>query len=131
MCNLHTKNRYYREKFVKKAREKYIDFHEKIVYNISYRARFVERRTLMKKDYMKPEGKVVAMSVRENIASSTGSTGDTYKVYYSVNPATGEKFIQGSDVPATVTNNEAFNSFYDMVQIYLNREKLGNCRVAD
>lgn len=85
----------------------------------------------MKKDYMKPEGKVVAMSVRENIASSTGSTGDTYKVYYSVNPATGEKFIQGSDVPATVTNNEAFNSFYDMVQIYLNREKLGNCRVAD
>lgn len=84
----------------------------------------------MKKDYMKPEGKVVAMSVRENIASSTGVTGDTYKVHYIVNPVTGEKFIQGNTVPAADTKNEAFNRFYDMVQIYLN-PALSNCSVPD
>ena len=37
----------------------------------------------MKKDYMKPEGKVVAMSVRENIATSEGSAFDDVKVHYN------------------------------------------------
>jgi hypothetical protein len=102
-----------------------------MVYNISYRARFVERRTLMKKDYMKPEGKVVAMSVRENIASSEGSSGDNFKVHYTLDLASGVKYIQGSDVPATNTGNKDFDSFYDMVKTYMYGGKLANCRIGD
>jgi hypothetical protein len=84
----------------------------------------------MKKDYMKPEGKVVAMSIRENIASSEGSSGDTFKIQYTVDLTSGTKYIQGSDVPATKTGNDAFDSFYDMVQTYLKPE-LAVCRIGD
>lgn len=80
----------------------------------------------MKKNYMKPEGKVVAMSVRENIASSGGSLSDTYKVHYNVDNATGVKYIQGSSVVASDTNNKSFDVFYDMVKTYLHN--LSNCR---
>ena len=80
----------------------------------------------MKKDYMKPEGKVVAMSVRENIASSEGSSSDTYQIHYTWGAVPGVKYIQASDIPATSTGNKAFDSFYDMVKTYLH--DLGNCR---
>ena len=80
----------------------------------------------MKKNYMKPEGKVVAMSVRENIASSEGSLNDTYKVHYNIDNATGVKYIQGSSVVASDTNNKSFDIFYDMVKTYLHN--LPNCR---
>ena len=82
----------------------------------------------MKKNYMKPEGKVVAMSVRENIASSEGSLQDTYKVHYSVDVVTGVKYIQGSNVAASDTNNKSFDIFYDMVKTYLHN--LSNCRAG-
>lgn len=116
-------------KFVHKSHKKYLDFHREMVYNISYRARFVERRTLMKKDYMKPEGKVVAMSVRENIATSEGTASDDVKVHYTLNATDGTKYIQGSDIPATSTGNTSFDVFYDMVKTYLHN--LANCRVED
>jgi hypothetical protein len=80
----------------------------------------------MKKDYMKPEGKVVAMSVRENIASSEGSSSDTYKIQYTWGEVPGVRYIQGSNYPATDTKNESFDSFYDMVKTYLHG--LDNCR---
>lgn len=80
----------------------------------------------MKKNYMKPEGKVVAMSIRENIASSEGSIGDTYKVHYNIDNVTGVKYIQGSKVVASDTNNKSFDVFYDMVKTYLHN--LPNCR---
>jgi hypothetical protein len=83
----------------------------------------------MKKDYMKPEGKVVAVSVRENIASSEGSSGDVYGVYYTPSEDGLQQFIQGSDTPATNTGNKYFDSFYDMVKTYMNGGKLANCRV--
>jgi hypothetical protein len=114
------------KKIVYDDNEKHLDFPNEIIYNISYRARFIERRTLMKKDYMKPEGKVVAMSVRENIASSEGSSSDTYKIQYTWGEVPGVRYIQGSNYPATDTNNEAFDSFYDMVKTYL--YGLDNCR---
>jgi hypothetical protein len=114
------------EKIVYNNNKKDLDFPNEMIYNISYRARFIERRTLMKKDYMKPEGKVVAMSVRENIASSEGSSSDTYQIHYTWGAVPGVKYIQGSDVPATSTGNKSFDSFYDMVKTYLH--DLGNCR---
>ena len=80
----------------------------------------------MKKDYMKPEGKVVAMSVRENIASSEGTSSGNYKVHYTWGEVPGVKYIQGSNVPATSTGNKSFDSFYDMVKTYMHN--LGNCR---
>lgn len=83
----------------------------------------------MKKDYMKPEGKVVAMSVRENIATSEGSAFDDVKVHYTLNATDGTKYIQGSDIPATSTGNTSFDVFYDMVKTYL--YNLANCRVED
>ena len=82
----------------------------------------------MKKDYMKPEGKVVAMSIRENIAASEGTSGDTYKIHYTIDAVTGVKYIQGGDVPATNTGNAAFDSFYDMVKTYLYPDRIpANC----
>ena len=83
----------------------------------------------MKKDYMKPEGKVVAMSVRENIATSEGTAFDDVKVHYTLNVTDGTKYIQGSDKPATNTGNTSFDVFYDMVKTYL--YNLANCRVED
>jgi hypothetical protein len=68
------------------------------------------------------------VSVRENIASSEGSSGDVYKVYYTYSEDRSQKFIQTSDVLATSTNNEYFNSFYDMVKTYMYLDKLANCR---
>jgi hypothetical protein len=85
----------------------------------------------MKKDYMKPEGKVVAMSIRENIASSEGSSGDNFQVHYTLDLDSGVKYIQGSNVPATNTGNKDFDSFYDMVKTYMYGGKLANCRIGD
>lgn len=82
----------------------------------------------MKKDYMKPEGKIVAMSIQENIASSESTTGDTYGIHYTIG-VDGTRFIQGSDVAATNTGNAKFDRFYDLVKTYLYPEKnLANCR---
>lgn len=77
----------------------------------------------MKKDYMKPEGQVVTMSIQENIASSESLTGDTFGIHYTVG-TDGVKYIQGGSIAATNTGNEKFDRFYDMVKSYLYPDKI-------
>jgi hypothetical protein len=71
----------------------------------------------MKKDYMKPEGKVVAMNLNENIATSGSS--DTYGMKYRLGADGVTKYIYTSDYVACDTDNERFNRFYDLVASYI------------
>lgn len=85
----------------------------------------------MKKTYLKPEGKVVTMSIQENIASSMSMTNDAYGIAYTFGADGTTKYIMGSSVEATNTNNENFNRFYDLVKSFLYAELVpANCRVS-
>jgi hypothetical protein len=70
----------------------------------------------MKKDYMKPEGKVITMNLNENIATS-GSF-DTYGMKYRPGEDGVTKYIYTSDVVACNTGNDRFDRFYDLVASY-------------
>ena len=72
----------------------------------------------MKKDYMKPEGKVVAMNLNENIAASFGSA-DAYGMRYRFGEDGVTKYIYTSDVVACDTGNDRFDRFYDLVASYI------------
>lgn len=71
----------------------------------------------MKKDYMKPEGKVVAMNLNENIATSGSS--DTYGMRYRFGEDGVTKFIYTSEIVASATGNDRFDRFYDLVASYI------------
>ncbi len=71
----------------------------------------------MKKNYMKPEGVVVAMNLNENIATSNLS-GDSspWLIYADPRPGDpdGPEYINSSDVQyVQITNNKSFNDFYN------------------
>jgi hypothetical protein len=75
----------------------------------------------MKKDYMKPEGSVVAMRTNENVAAS--ANGSNPQVYYFVQySVVGEtRYIQDStEYVAADLGNESLNRFYDMLIAYIN-----------
>ena len=75
----------------------------------------------MKKDYMKPEGSVVAMRTNENVAAS--ANGSNPEVYYGVQYSiVGEtRYIQDStEYVAADLGNETLNRFYDMLIAYIN-----------
>lgn len=72
----------------------------------------------MKKDYMKPEAKVVAMNLNENIATSLGGS-DTYGMRYRLGDDGVTKYIYTSDIAAQDTGNDRFDRFYDLVASYL------------
>ena len=71
----------------------------------------------MKKDYMKPEGKVVAMNLNENIAIS--GSADTYSMTYRLGEDGVTKYIYTSDQVACNTGNDRFDRFYDLVASYI------------
>jgi hypothetical protein len=75
----------------------------------------------MKKDYMKPEGSVVAIQMNENVAASAnGSTPQvSFIVQYSIVGET--RYIQDStEYVAADLGNETLNRFYDMLIAYIN-----------
>ena len=82
----------------------------------------------MKKDYMKPQGNVVAMQVNENIALSIDKP--TSSLNYGVNYVViGDKrFIQGDvNYEASNTGDEKYDRFYDLIITYLHNLP-SNCR---
>ena len=82
----------------------------------------------MKKDYMKPQGNVVAMQVNENIALSVDKP--TSSLSYGVNYVViGDKrFIQGDvNYEASNTGDEKYDRFYDLIITYLHNLP-SNCR---
>lgn len=76
----------------------------------------------MKKDYMKPQGKVVAMQVNENIAISIDKpmTSMDYGVSYVI---VGDKrYIQGDlGYEASSTGDPKMDRFFDLLVVYLNK----------
>lgn len=73
----------------------------------------------MKKIYMKPDGKVVALRVNENISTSGKPVGEVpFGVKYNV-AADGTNYIYTSTTPSVSTNDESFNAFYDLIISYL------------
>ena len=91
---------------------------------------FRKENSTMKKDYMKPQGKIVAMQVNENIAISL-DVPDTfldYGVSYVV--VNGVRYIQGvQDYPAHDTGDEKVDRFYDFLISYINNLP-SNCRFS-
>ena len=84
----------------------------------------------MKKDYMKPQGNVVAMQVNENIALSVDKP--TSSLSYGVNYVViGDKrFIQGDvNYEASNTGDEKYDRFYDLIITYLHNLP-SNCRYS-
>ena len=82
----------------------------------------------MKKDYMKPQGNVVAMQVNENIALSIDKP--TSSLNYGVNYVViGDKrYIQGEVAyEASNTGDEKYDRFYDLIITYLHNLP-SNCR---
>ena len=82
----------------------------------------------MKKDYMKPQGNVVAMQVNENIALSIDKP--TSSLNYGVNyVVVGDKrYIQGDvNYEASSTGDEKYDRFYDLIISYLHNLP-SNCR---
>lgn len=75
----------------------------------------------MKKDYMKPEGNLVALQANENIATSGAVNGGAvlnYGVYYL--EVSGTKYIMGNTgYPASSTGDEKFDCFYDLIISYI------------
>ena len=70
----------------------------------------------MKKVYMNPKGKVVALHVNENISSSRNifeTESDPYGIKYMV--VGDKKFIQTSDHEACSLGDEAYNRFFDLI----------------
>lgn len=89
---------------------------------------FRKENSTMKKDYMKPQGKVVAMQVNENIAISIDKpmTSMDYRVNYVV--VDGVRYIQGvQDYPAASTGDEKMDRFYDFLISYI-KDLPSNCR---
>lgn len=74
----------------------------------------------MRKVYMKPNGKVVALRVNENISTSgvLGWIGsDQFGVHYNV---VGDKrYIYTSNYESVNTKDESYNAFYDLIISYL------------
>jgi hypothetical protein len=68
----------------------------------------------MKKDYMKPEGAVVAICVNENISTSRGGTADAFLVSYGKN-SEGKRVINDSNVPACEVGTEDQRRIIDLL----------------
>ena len=81
----------------------------------------------MKKDYLKPEGKVVALRMNENISSSGGfALGDKFGIHYTV--IGDKKYIFGdTSVETSNTGDEKYDRFYDLILSYLHNVD-PNCR---
>ena len=80
----------------------------------------------MRKNYMKPEGKVVALRMNENIsASGEPAFRDSFGITYNVVGDT--KYIYTSTtVQATSSTDDRFNAFYDLILSFIH--DLSNCR---
>lgn len=80
----------------------------------------------MKKDYMKPEGKVVTLRMNENISTSgdSGVAGDTFGMSYIV--AGDKTYIYTSSFEASNTGDDKYDRFYDLIISYIHG--LSNCR---
>jgi hypothetical protein len=75
----------------------------------------------MKKEYMTPAARVIAMSVNENIATSRpfgdGPSGNNDVTYnYSMDGTT--KYIAFSEVQASTTGNDAFDKYMDKLLMF-------------
>ncbi len=79
----------------------------------------------MKKDYMKPEGAVVAICVNENISTSRGGTEDAFLVHYGEN-SEGKRVIFDSNVPACEIGTEDQRRLIDLLNSFA--YGLVNCR---
>ena len=91
---------------------------------------FRKENSTMKKDYMKPQGKIVAMQVNENIAISLDKpmTSMDYGVSYVV--VGGTRYIQGvQEYPAANTGDDKADRFYDFLISYL-KNLPSNCRFS-
>lgn len=74
----------------------------------------------MKKVYMNPEGKVVALHVNENISSSGNvfeSESHGFGMTYTI--IGDKKFIYTSDHEACTLGDEDYNRFFDLVVSFL------------
>ena len=81
----------------------------------------------MKKDYMKPQGNVVAIQVNENVATSgqEHTTEVSSGVQYAIIGT--QAYIMGNtDYARTSTGDEKLDRFYDLILTYLHG--LSNCR---
>ncbi len=82
----------------------------------------------MKKDYMKPEGKVVALRMNENISvSGVPGANDAFGIHYTITDD-GVKYIYTStEWTASSTGDEKYDLFYDLIISYLHNID-PNCR---
>lgn len=72
----------------------------------------------MKKDYLKPEGKVVAMRMNENISASGFPVNDVFGIRYTIDGD--NKYIFGDTrFTASDTKNERYDRFYDLLLIFI------------
>ena len=73
----------------------------------------------MKKNYMKPEGAVVAMCMNENIsASSRGPVSDRFGIHYTV--VGDNRYIFGdTSVPASNTGDDKYDHFYNLILVFI------------
>jgi hypothetical protein len=79
----------------------------------------------MKKDYMKPEGAVVAICVNENISTSRGGSLDAFLVHYGKD-SEGKRVIHDSNVPACEVGTEDQRRIIDLLNCMA--YGLVNCR---
>ena len=82
----------------------------------------------MKKDYMKPEGNVVALLVNENISTSISSKPyeSPYGIEYDI--VGDSRYITGDpNYPATDTGNPEVDQFLDWVLSFMHNLP-ANCR---
>jgi hypothetical protein len=68
----------------------------------------------MKKDYMKPEGVVVAICVNENISTSRCGSEDAFLVHYGKD-SEGKRVINDSNVPACEVGTEDQRRIIDLL----------------
>lgn len=90
----------------------------------------------MKKNYMKPEGRVVAVSVNENIASSESMSEFLlgYKIIY--NYVEGHRYISLNDMadgtdPMESSGYSDYNVFKDILLAIKNWDSVGNCVIRN
>jgi hypothetical protein len=73
----------------------------------------------MKKNYIKPEGSVVAMCMNENISASFHNpVGDRFGIHYTVEGD--NKYIFGdTSVPASNTGDSKYDHFYNLILVFI------------
>jgi hypothetical protein len=78
-----------------------------------------KENSTMKKDYLKPEGKVVALRMNENISLSGFPTNDRFGIHYTIEGD--KKYIFGDTrFEASNTKNDRYDRFYDLLLAFIN-----------